>query len=431
MAREFDLVVFGASGFTGAYVVKRLDETLTLENRTLRWAVAGRDERRTRNQISQVAPSLDAEALPFIWADTSAEASLSAMAARCTVLVNCTGPFRFHGEAVVSACIAQGTHYTDISGEPQFSETMALKHNSAAAVSGSAVVTTCGFDCIPAEIGVLYTGEQFVSPALPATVEAYISLHCDAPSLAGACHYTTWEALVHSIGNADELRKLRREHGATPTQQPKPAVRLARRSGVFYDDRVSAWCMPFMGADNAVVRASQAAFASRPDLGVTPVQFATYIRLPSLWVAMQFVFFGGFLLLLAKFHWGRSLLLKYPGFFSKGLVSRAGPTPQQLKATSFSMAFFGQGFRNESERTSADVAVSTSLSGPEPGYVATPIFVVRSTLALLDKVAKGTIRSGVMTPAVAFASESRALREALTRDGIEFKSVGSGSEPNV
>ena len=96
-----------------------------------------------------------------IEADVDNQESLQAMARQCSVVADCVGPFRFYGEPVVKACVAEGTHYVDVCGEPQYLETMQVKYNEEAKKNNSYIVGSCGFDSIPADCGVTYLQQKF------------------------------------------------------------------------------------------------------------------------------------------------------------------------------------------------------------------------------------------------------------------------------
>ncbi|XP_064197175.1 saccharopine dehydrogenase-like oxidoreductase isoform X3 [Anguilla rostrata] len=124
-------------------------------------------ERRWSNRCSHCStnlvsakPELMSE-VGIILADVGDLASLATMCKQGVVVLNCVGPYRFYGEPVVKACIENGTHYMDICGEPQFLEGMQLKYQSQAAENGVYVIGSCGFDSIPADMGIQFTRDHF------------------------------------------------------------------------------------------------------------------------------------------------------------------------------------------------------------------------------------------------------------------------------
>ncbi|CAN0385542.1 unnamed protein product, partial [Ectocarpus sp. 12 AP-2014] len=98
--------------------------------------------------------------------DNSDAAALREAVGRARLCLNCTGPYRFLGEAVVSACVDSGTDYIDLCGEPEFMQRMTLKFHEAAEAKGVLIMHACAFDSVPADLGCLFAAKQFVSPAV-------------------------------------------------------------------------------------------------------------------------------------------------------------------------------------------------------------------------------------------------------------------------
>ena len=146
--REYDVVVFGATGFTGALTA----EYLAGVTGAGRWAIAGR----SREKLQAVRERLSRD-VPVIVADVGDPASLRAMAESTRVVITTVGPYIHYGEPVVAACAAAGTHYVDLTGEPEFVDLMWLRHHEQAERTGAKLVHSCGFDSIPYDLGALYT----------------------------------------------------------------------------------------------------------------------------------------------------------------------------------------------------------------------------------------------------------------------------------
>jgi short subunit dehydrogenase-like uncharacterized protein len=149
MAKEFDVVVYGATGFTGRLVA----EYLIGNARGKRWAMAGR----SADKLAEVRDLIGAPAdTPLIVADASDEASLTAMCARTKVVLTTVGPYQTYGNELVAACAATGTDYVDLCGEPAWMRHKIDAHTDAAKASGARIVFSCGFDSIPFDLGVLF-----------------------------------------------------------------------------------------------------------------------------------------------------------------------------------------------------------------------------------------------------------------------------------
>lgn len=113
MANEnrLDIIVFGATGYTGAYVVENLIKTIDKENQDLTWAVAGRNEKKTRNVLDDVSAYVgkNLDGIPVIVADVNDEDSILRMCKRGRIIINCVGPYSLYGEVVVKNCILVST----------------------------------------------------------------------------------------------------------------------------------------------------------------------------------------------------------------------------------------------------------------------------------------------------------------------------------
>lgn len=160
-AREFDIIVYGATGYTGRLVAEYL-KTKT----GLKWAMAGR----SADKLAEVRDLIGVAAdTPLIEADASDPASLDAMVKRTKVVLTTVGPYQLYGNELVEACVANGTDYTDLCGEPAWMRQKIDQHNEAAKASGARIVFSAGFDSIPFDLGVLmlqkHCVETFGAPA--------------------------------------------------------------------------------------------------------------------------------------------------------------------------------------------------------------------------------------------------------------------------
>ncbi|KAF9897705.1 hypothetical protein BX616_005122, partial [Lobosporangium transversale] len=236
---------------------------------------------------------------------------------------------------------------------------------------------------------------------------------------------------IHGFGNADQLRRLRRT--ANRPQIPKVGPTLAVNSKPHWVHKVAAYTIPFFFADPSVVRLSQQLVLQDKDLKSVqspPVQFAAYICIPTFKALAITIFASTVFGLLAPYEFGRKILMKYPRLFTMGVFSHEGPSTQQLAETSFSETFFAQGFSKELRdkypktpealrQVEPDVSIITNVSGPEPGYIATPKMAVQACYTIL--LEKDLIPNGVLTPAVAFAKTK--LIDRLQEQGIMFSTV--------
>jgi len=157
---EFDVVIYGATGFTGQLVVEYMAARYPANGSNssgVRWAMAGR----SAEKLEQVRAAMGAPAdTPLITADAADPASLAAMAGRANCVLTTVGPYTLYGEPLVAACAAAGTDYVDLSGEVLWMKDMIEAHSAAAKASGARIVHSCGFDSIPFDLGVQYLQEE-------------------------------------------------------------------------------------------------------------------------------------------------------------------------------------------------------------------------------------------------------------------------------
>ena len=155
---EFDVVVYGATGFTGKLVVEYMAKQYPAGS-GVSWAMAGR----SADKLAAVRDEWGAPAdAPLIVADAGDWDSVKAMAKRAKCVLSTVGPYTLYGEPLVAACAVEGTDYVDLSGEVLFMKDMIEKHGDAATASGARIVHSCGFDSIPFDLGVQYLQEEAV-----------------------------------------------------------------------------------------------------------------------------------------------------------------------------------------------------------------------------------------------------------------------------
>jgi len=151
MTREFDLVLFGATGFTGRLVAEYLQRAAV--DAPMRWAIAG------RSHDKLAALGLD---VPIVVADALDAAAVGGLARRTKVVCTTAGPFARYGSALVAACADTGTHYCDLTGEVPWMRRMIDAHHDRARTTGARIVHTCGFDSIPSDLGTWAAQQEFI-----------------------------------------------------------------------------------------------------------------------------------------------------------------------------------------------------------------------------------------------------------------------------
>lgn len=238
-AREFDIVIYGASGFTGRLVAEYM---LACEGLGLRWAMAGR----SLDKLAQVRDAIGAAAdTPLVVADAGVPASLVAMVGSTRCVCTLVGPYQFYGTPLVASCAKLGTHYVDLSGEPVWMHDMINTYQQQATASGARIVHSCGFDSVPFDLGVLHlqneARERFGRPCQ--------QVHARVRAMKGAYSGGTASSLnatEDAIAHNEQLLAIMQDpfclaNGFRGPEQPA--------GDTIYEDRmIGQWVMPFIMA---------------------------------------------------------------------------------------------------------------------------------------------------------------------------------------
>jgi len=383
--REYDIVVFGATGFTGALTAEYLAAHAPQSSRL---ALAGRN----RNKLEQVRARLAASApgagdLPLLSADVNDPSSLRAVAEASKVVITTVGPYIRYGEPLVAACAAAGTDYVDLTGEPEFVDRMWLGYHRQAQQSGARLVHSCGFDSIPYDLGALFSVQQ-LPEGVPIRLQGFVRAR-------GTFSGGTYHSAIHIMSRLRQgaaAARERRQH------EPRPAGRTVK--GVpgtpHHDDIAGGWVVPFPTIDpQTVLRSARALDRYGPEF-----RYSHYLVAKQLPVLVGMSAGAAAAIALAQLPPTRELLLKVksPG---------EGPTEEQRRRAWFNVRFAGEA---DGQR------VVTEVSGGDPGYGETSKMLSEAALCLAhDELPE---RAGQLTPAVAMGD---ALIARLQRAGIEFR----------
>jgi len=410
---KYDIVLFGGSGYTGKEVIKYLAKAAQTESFT--WAVAGRSESKLQSALSNAgnARNEDLSKIPIIIADTSDQASLESMARSARVVLNCVGPYRFFGQQVVSACVKEGAHHLDISGEPQYLEKMQLQYHAEALEKKVFVIGACGFDSIPSDLGQMHLTHNMEGDVND--IEVYLKVVTPAGVPGPAINFATFQSAVHGFANAHELKPLRK--ALFPEKLPKTEPKLQKRAVIHKSEVVGDYCLPFPGSDRTVMMRTQ---RQRYHVdGERPAQVGCYLQVTSYMYALITIFCGAVFGLLASFSFGRYLLQRFPGFFSFGAVSKEGPSQEMIEETNFVMTLVGHGWPTKATSSAPSRTVTVTVSGRNIGYGSTCECIVQAALVLLqEKDRMPGVGGGVFTPGYAFKDTS--LVERLTKNEVIF-----------
>ncbi|WP_339033939.1 saccharopine dehydrogenase NADP-binding domain-containing protein [Bradyrhizobium symbiodeficiens] len=238
---KFDIVVYGATGFTGQLVAEYLTQRYKGDH-ALKWAMAGR----SLGKLKSVRDAIGAPGnTPLIVADASDAASLRAMAERTMSVITTVGPYQLYGEELLAACVATGTDYLDLCGEPIWMRQMIDKYEAAAKESGARIVFSCGFDSVPFELGTFFVQEEarrvFGAPA--ARVKGRVrDMRGTLSGGTAASAKATFDAVARDISLIAILNDpFALTPGFTGPKQP-------RGNKPLIEEDLNSWAAPFMMA---------------------------------------------------------------------------------------------------------------------------------------------------------------------------------------
>jgi short subunit dehydrogenase-like uncharacterized protein len=373
--REHDIVLFGATGFTGALTA----EYLAGHADGLRWALAGRN----RAKLEALSERLGV-AVPLLHADVTDEASLRSVAEAARVVITTVGPYVTYGESLVAACATAGTDYVDLTGEPEFVDRMYVRHHAEAVKSGARIVHACGFDSIPHDLGALFTVEQ-LPEGVPLNVRGIVRAG-GKPS--GGTFHSAMTAFTR-VRQTQQVHKERRElEGRENGRRVRLVAKPHRELGY--------WAVPMPTIDPQVIaRSARALERYGPDF--TYGHYAGVKRLP---IAVGGVAGVASLFAAAQVPPLRKVLL---GRLSPG----DGPSESEREKGWFKVRFVGEGGGRR---------VVTMVSGGDPGYSETAKMLAQSALCLAQDELPRT--AGQVTTAVAMGD---ALITRLQGAGISFE----------
>ncbi|MFJ3304221.1 saccharopine dehydrogenase family protein [Streptomyces sp. NPDC086549] len=383
--RPYDIVLFGATGFVGTLTAEYLAAHAP---EGLRWAVAGRDEKRLA-ALRERLPG--GEKVAILRADVAEPETLRELAEHARVVASTVGPYVRYGEELVAACADTGADYLDLTGEPEFVDLMYVRHDARARETGARLVHACGFDSVPHDLGAYFTVRQ-LPEGVPLTVDGYVT--ADAAFSGG-----TLASALNQLARGRQMRAAARDRGR---HEPRLVERRATApaGAPRFAKEVGAWALPLPTIDAQIVRRSAKALDRYgPDFRYR--HYAAVRRLP---VALGGVAAVGAVAAAAQLPPARRWL-------SDRLKPGDGPSAEKRAKSWFSVRFVGEGGGRR---------VFTEVAGGDPGYDETAKIFAEAALSLAFDDLPPT--AGQVTTVQAMGD---ALTERLRGAGITFRVAAS------
>ncbi|HLN78750.1 MAG TPA: saccharopine dehydrogenase NADP-binding domain-containing protein [Nocardioidaceae bacterium] len=384
-SRDHDIVLFGATGFTGGLTAEYLARNAP---NGCRWALAGRNPDKleaVRARLTEIDPGL--ADLPLLHADVTDPGSLTDVAESARVVITTVGPYIEYGEPLVAACAEAGTDYVDLTGEPEFVDRMYVAYHERAKETGARIVHACGFDSIPHDLGALFTVQQ-LPEGVPIRLRGMLRA-------GGRPSGGTFASAMTAFSRGRQLKQAVSERRKMEQRPVGRKVRAVARPP-HRDGETGWWLVPLPTIDPLVVKRSAAALDRYgPDF-----EYAHYAAVKRLPVVVGGVVGVGALAAAAQVPPLRRMLLSR-------VPQGEGPSKEVRAKSWFAMRFVGEGGGSR---------VVTEVSGGDPGYDETAKMLAESALCLAFD--ENPASAGSVTTAVAMGEN---LVDRLVKAGITFE----------
>ena len=392
MEKDFDIIIYGATGFTGQLCVKYLSENAT----DIKWGIAGRNKKKLQKVLSDL--SID---VSIFIADSDDQEALDQITNKTKVILTTAGPFHRYGSKLVKSCVKNSSHYVDITGESFWIREMIDKHHDEASSKGVRIIPACGYDSLPSDLG-----SYFVRKKVKGPIKRIESFHAGQGGVSGGTTETGF-----SMGDLNLDKKMNDPFVLNPAESISKEQRAKSSDmiGIKYNKTIKAWTGPFIMAimNTRVVRRSATLLDERQEgygLNFTYQEHAFYKKLSTTFLVSFMTLLFGFIIKTPLRKIVRPLLPK-PG---------EGPSEETMNNGFFVCLFSAQ---------LEDGSVETyRVHGKgDPGYRVTSKFVCESALTLIkesDSLPGGKDYGGILTPSTGLGDP---LIKRLSDNGITFE----------
>ena len=395
--REYDIIIWGASGFTGRLVAEYLYKNYNAKD--LNWAIAGRDELK----LSSIREKFLDNTIPIVLGDSFNENSLNDIVKKTKVVCSTVGPYAKYGSLLVKSCVKNKTHYCDLAGEAQWIRKMIDLYHKEAITNQVKIVNSCGFDSIPSDMGVYFIYKNILKKNL--------SIKMRVTGAKGGYSGGTYASMQNIIKEASINKEIRRNltnpYGLNPIGEQSGMDKSDLRS-VIYDSKIKTWISPFLmaGINTKIVRRSNA--LSNYNYGkefkydeavMTGTGFKG--RLKGIILSIPLIFLS------AK---PGSLFNKIFNFLSP--KPGKGPNKKERESGYFSLRFYVFQENN-------DFSIYKVTGDKDPGYGSTSKMLAESAVCLAKDELNNNF--GILTPSIAMSDSL--LDRLVSKAGLKFSKI--------
>ena len=392
MEKDIDIIIYGATGFTGKLCVKYFQSI----NTTVTWAMAGRN----LIKLQKVADDHQAK-VEILLADSDDESALDNLTSRARGILSTTGPFHRYGSKLVASCIKNHAHYVDITGENFWVKGLIEKHHAEASAKGIRIIPSCGFDSIPSDLGAFFSAQAIGKP-----IKRIESFH----SYEGGASGGTLETMF-SMGELDLGDDLTNPFLLNPedSYSDEQMQLSSDRVGIAKKSEINAWSGPFImaTANTRVVRRTEALLALRQESYGPDFTYQEHAFHKSWWSAAKSLVLTGLSVL---------ILLSPLKRLVKPFLPKPGEGPSETVQEN---GWFDCKFIVEANDGTKSVF---NMNGKgDPGYKVTSKLVSECALCLIedqDTLPGGDEYGGILTSA---SGLGQSLIARLKRVGINFE----------
>lgn len=391
MDKDIDIIIYGATGFTGQLCVKYFQSLET----QVKWAIAGRNQEKLRKVAEENLAEVE-----ILIADSDDEVALDNLTLRAKVILSTAGPFHRYGSKLVASCVKNNTHYVDITGENFWVKGLIENHHEEAARKGIRIIPSCGFDSIPSDLGTFFAAKSLGKP-----IKRIESFHSYEGGASGGTLETMFSMGELDLG--DDLTNpflLNPEDSYSNEQKQLSGDRV----GISKKPEIKAWSGPFImaTANTRVVRRSEALLALRQESYGSNFTYQEHAYHKSWLSAVSSLLLTGLSVL---------VLLSPLKRLVKPFLPKPGEGPSEAVQEN---GWFDCKFIAESEDGTKSVF---NMHGKgDPGYKVTSKLVSECALCLIEDIEElpgGRGYGGVLTSA---SGLGHSLISRLTKAGIDF-----------
>ncbi|HBQ59478.1 MAG TPA: hypothetical protein DD671_07585 [Balneolaceae bacterium] len=389
--RTFDLIVIGATGFTGKRAVDYLTKNAP---KNIHWGIAARNP----DKLSKVAEVAGITNDRCFIVDTTVKDQVEEVVKQARIIITTVGPFSLYGEEVIAACARLGTHYLDITGEVGFIKQMKEKYGTLAEESGALIIPFSGFDSVPAEMAAYILSQRFIA-AKTLDIEAHYTI-------SGGFNGGTIATMLNKFETGEYKKmqdpRLLMDENRQQLHPPKNGNFLG------YNGKISRWSVPFImsGINSKVVYKTAEWMAEHRQPYARSIAYSEHMNLGKWYNPLPFLVISLFLItlqLMGPKKWFRAIIRKLapdPG---------EGPSEHQIEHGFFRMIAFAEDHQGKT------ASVKISYPG-DPGNKSTIFFLCESALLLASKK---VTKKGFLTPVSAFEHD---LVDHLNEQGLTVES---------